>query len=58
MATSRETNVRTASTQEDMKCGTAKTDTSGGRRGGDSHSDDGRLGEFVLLAELKVTSQF
>jgi hypothetical protein len=24
----------------------------------DSRSDDGRLGEFVLLAELKVTNQF
>ena len=42
-----ETNVRTASTQEDMKVrDTAKTHTSGGRRGVDSHSDEDRLGEF------------
>ena len=42
-----------------MKVGyTANIHTSGGRRDGDSRSDDSRLGEFVLLARLKVTNRF
>jgi Ohr subfamily peroxiredoxin len=44
MTTYQEANARTASTREDMKVlYTAKTHTSGGRRGGVSRSDDGRL---------------
>ena len=44
MNTFQETNAGTRSTQEDMKVRyTAKTHTSGGRRGGVSRSDDGRL---------------
>ena len=44
MTTFQETNAGTRSTQEDMKVRyTAKTHTSGGRRGGVSRSDDGRL---------------
>src|ERR1700719_4798030 len=44
MTTFQETNARTNSTQEDAKVRyTAKTHTSGGRRGGVSRSDDGRL---------------
>jgi hypothetical protein len=59
MTTYQETDVRTASAQEDMKVRyTAKTHTSGGRRGSDSRSGDGRLGEFVFQAELKVTNHF
>ena len=44
MTTDQETNLAAASTQEFMKVHyTAKTHTSGGRRGGVSRSDDGRL---------------
>src|SRR6202046_2993362 len=44
MSTYQEINAVTGSTQEVMKMQyTAKTHTSGGRRGGVSHSDDGRL---------------
>jgi lipoyl-dependent peroxiredoxin len=44
MSTYQETNAVTGSTQEVMKVQyTAKTHTSGGRRGGVSSSDDGRL---------------
>jgi len=44
MTTFQETNAGTRSTQEDMKVRyTAETHTSGGRRGGVSRSDDGRL---------------
>jgi lipoyl-dependent peroxiredoxin len=44
MTTYQETNVVAGTTQEDMKVRyTAKTHTSGGRRGGVSRSDDGRL---------------
>src|SRR5579864_4476987 len=44
MTTYQETNAVAASTQEVTKVRyTAKTHTSGGRRGGVSHSDDGRL---------------
>src|SRR6202051_5055995 len=44
MSTYQETNAVTGSTQEIMKVQyTAKTHTSGGRRGGVSQSDDGRL---------------
>jgi hypothetical protein len=44
MTTYQETNAVTDSTQEVMKVQyTAKTHTSGGRRGGVSRSDDGRL---------------
>ena len=44
MSTYQETNAVTDSTHEVMKVQyTAKTHTSGGRRGGVSHSDDGRL---------------
>ena len=44
MNTFQEANAGTRSTQEDMKVRyTAKTHTSGGRRGGVSRSDDGRL---------------
>ena len=44
MTTFQETNAGARSTQEDMKVRyTAKTHTSGGRRGGVSRSDDGRL---------------
>jgi lipoyl-dependent peroxiredoxin len=44
MITYQETNAVTGSTQEVMKAQyTAKTHTSGGRRGGVSRSDDGRL---------------
>ena len=44
MATFQETNAGAGSTQEDMQVRyTAKTHTSGGRRGGVSRSDDGRL---------------
>ena len=44
MSTYQETNAVTGSTQEVMKVQyTAKTHTSGGRRGGVSRSDDGRL---------------
>jgi osmotically inducible protein OsmC len=44
MTTYQETNAVAGSTQEDMKVRyTAKTHTSGGRRGGVSRSDDGRL---------------
>jgi osmotically inducible protein OsmC len=44
MTTFQDTNAGTRSTQEDMKVRyTAKTHTSGGRRGGVSRSDDGRL---------------
>ena len=44
MATFQETNAGTGSTPEDMKVRyTAKTHTSGGRRGGVARSDDGRL---------------
>ena len=44
MTTFQETNEVARSTQEDMKVRyTAKTHTSGGRRGGVSRSDDGRL---------------
>jgi osmotically inducible protein OsmC len=45
MTTYQETNAVAGSTQEDTKVRyTAKTHTSGGRRGGVSRSDDGRLG--------------
>jgi osmotically inducible protein OsmC len=44
MTTFQETNAAARSSQEDMKVRyTAKTHTSGGRRGGVSRSDDGRL---------------
>ena len=44
MTTHQETNAGARSSQEDMKVRyTAKTRTSGGRRGGGSRSDDGRL---------------
>ena len=44
MTTHQETNARTASSQKDiMVLYTAKTHTSGGRRGGVSRSDDDRL---------------
>src|ERR1700751_3865956 len=44
MSTFQETNAGTRSSQRDMKVRyTAKTHTSGGRRGGVSRSDDGRL---------------
>src|SRR5258707_12506315 len=44
MTTYQETNVVAGYTQENMKVRyTAKTHTSGGRRGGVSRSDDGRL---------------
>ena len=44
MSTYQTTNTVAGSTQEVMKVQyTAKTHTSGGRRGGVSHSDDGRL---------------
>ena len=44
MTTYQTTNAVAGSTQQDMKLRyTAKTHTSGGRRGGVSHSDDGRL---------------
>jgi osmotically inducible protein OsmC len=44
MTTYQKTNVVADSTQEDVKVRyTAKTHTSGGRRGGASRSDDGRL---------------
>jgi osmotically inducible protein OsmC len=44
MTSYQKTNVVAGSTQEDMKVRyTAKTHTSGGRRGGVSRSDDGRL---------------
>jgi len=44
MTTYQETNAVTGSTQEEMKLRyTAKTHTSGGRRGGVSPGDDGRL---------------
>src|SRR6201746_1201287 len=44
MSTYQETNAVAGSTQEVIKVQyTAKTHTSGGRRGGGSHSDDGRL---------------
>ena len=44
MTTHQETNAVGGSTQEVMKVQyTANTHTSGGRRGGVSHSDDGRL---------------
>jgi len=44
MTTYQETNTGTRSSQEDMKIRyTAKTHTLGGRRGGVSRSDDGRL---------------
>src|ERR1700709_70831 len=44
MSTYQETNAVAGSTQEVMKVQyTAKTHTSGGRRGGVSRSDDGRL---------------
>ena len=44
MSTYQETNAGARSSQEDMKVRyTAKTRTSGGRRGGVSRSDDGRL---------------
>jgi osmotically inducible protein OsmC len=44
MTTYQETNAGARSSQEDMKVRyTAKTRTSGGRRGGVSRSDDGRL---------------
>ncbi len=44
MTTYQETNHVTGSTEEVMKVKyTAKTHTSGGRRGGASRSDDGRL---------------
>ena len=44
MTTHQETNAGARSSQEDSKVlYTAKTRTSGGRRGGVSHSDDGRL---------------
>ena len=44
MTTYQETNAGARSGQEDMKARyTAKTHTSGGRRGGVSRSDDGRL---------------
>jgi osmotically inducible protein OsmC len=44
MTTDQKTNAVAASTQEDVKVRyTAKTHTLGGRRGGVSHSDDGRL---------------
>jgi osmotically inducible protein OsmC len=44
MTTYQKTNGVAASTQEIMKVQyTANTHTSGGRRGGVSHSDDGRL---------------
>src|ERR1700687_1063742 len=44
MTTYQKTNAVAGSTQEAMKVRyTAKTHTSGGRRGGVSHSDDGRL---------------
>ena len=44
MTTYQETNVVAGTTQEDIKMRyTAKTHTSGGRRGGVSRSDDGRL---------------
>src|SRR6266478_523085 len=44
MTTFQETNAAARSNQEDMKVRyTAKTHTSGGRRGGVSRSDDGRL---------------
>ena len=44
MTTHQETNAGARSSQEDMKVRyTAKTRTSGGRRGGVSRSDDGRL---------------
>ncbi len=43
MSTYQETNAVADSTHEVMKVQyTAKTHTSGGRRGGVSHSDDGR----------------
>jgi hypothetical protein len=42
-----------------MKVGyTANIHNAGGRRDGDSRSDDSRLGEFVLLARFKVTNRF
>src|ERR1700680_1925534 len=44
MPTYQEINAAARSTQDDIKVRyTAKTHTSGGRRGGVSHSDDGRL---------------
>ena len=44
MTTHQETNAGARSSQDDMKVRyTAKTHTSGGRRGGVSRSDDGRL---------------
>jgi len=53
MTTYQRTNTGTASTQEDMKVRyTAKTHTSGGRRGGVSRSDDARLD--VKFAALGV----
>src|SRR5260221_9057853 len=45
MTTYQEINAATRSTQDDSKVRyTARTHTSGGRRGGVSRSDDGRLG--------------
>ena len=59
MSTYQETNVRTTSTWEDMRVWhTTKAHTSGGRRGGESCSDDGRSEDFVLVAGPKVTNQF
>src|SRR5467141_8339 len=44
MTTFQKTNAVAGSTEEDINVRyTAKTDTFGGRRGGVSHSDDGRL---------------
>src|ERR1700674_976442 len=44
MTTCQEINAAARSTEDDIKVRyTAKTHTSGGRRGGVSHSDDGRL---------------
>ena len=43
MSTYQATNAVAGSTQEAKVRYTAKTHTSGGRRGGVSHSDDGRL---------------
>jgi len=49
MTTFQETNARARSSQRDMKVRyTAKTRTSGGRRGGVSRSDDGRLDVKIL----------
>jgi hypothetical protein len=56
MTTYQEANVVAGSTQEAMKVQyTAKTHTSGGRRGGISRSDDGRLDVKFSAPEVPGT---